>query len=118
MSAMSQPKASDGRFAPPEETSDLLSRVATAWTPGGADLDVEFLSACEADAKAHAGLVSVNRVRLMLAPLNIPPRRWSALWSHYCGTGKPMRRTGRWEPCAGAPNRNDGRPYPLRKWVG
>lgn len=114
----SQPKASDGRFAAPDEDHDLLSRVTLAWQPSGYEILPNFLAACEADAKAHGGVVSVNRVRSMLQTLSIPPRRFSALWSHYTGTGRPMRRTGRWEPCQGGTNRNEGKPYPLRKWVG
>lgn len=113
-------RESDGRFAGPEETFDsgLLDRVAVAWTPGGRDMHEDFLSACKADAEAHAGIVSVNRVRAMCESLNIPPRKWSSLWTHYTGPGRPMRRAGRWEEVRGDGSRNNGKPVPLRRWVG
>lgn len=107
-----------GRFALRAEDADLLDRVATAWTPGGADMETEFLSACRADAKAHCGLVSVNRVRELCKPLNIPPRRWSSLWTHNTGLGRAMRKTKRVDEFRGSPNRNDGKPYFLREWIG
>lgn len=118
MTALAQPKASDGRFAPPYDDQDLFDRVAVAWQPSGDDVHANFLSACEADAKAHAGVVSVNRVRAMLETVGIPPRRFSAMWSHYTGEGRPMRRLPRWEECRGSASRNNGKPYPIRKWVG
>lgn len=107
-----------GRFALSAEDANLLDIVATAWTPGGADMETEFLAACEADAEQHHGYVSVNRVREACKPLNIPPRRWSSLWSHNTGIGRPMRKTRRIDELKGSTNRNDGRPYFLRKWQG
>lgn len=112
-------RETDGRFAMSAEDADLLDRVATAWTPGGKDMETEFLAACEADAKAHCGFVSVNRVRELCKPLNIPPRKWSSLWTHHTGMdGRPMRKTRRIDEFHGAPSRNNGKPYFLREWVG
>jgi hypothetical protein len=108
----------DGRFALRAEDADLLDRVATAWTPGSRDVEQEFLAACKADAQAHAGLVSVNRVRALCASLNVPPRKWSSLWTHYTGAGRPMEKTRRIDEFKGSPNRNDGKPYFLRRWRG
>lgn len=109
-----------GRFATPEpqEHADLLSRVASAWYPSGQDVHANFLAACEADARDHFGLVSVNRVRELLAPMEIEHHQFSALWSHHTGDGRPMRRTGRLEFCSGSTSRNNGKPYPVRRWVG
>lgn len=107
------------RFAPVDsDTADLLTLVADADAPVGRDAVAAFLAACEADAEAHGGRVSVNRVRAALAGEDIPPRRYSALWAHYTGRGKPMVKTGEWETCAGSDSGNDGRPYPVRRWVG
>lgn len=100
------------------DSADLLELVADTENPVGRDVPALFLAACEADARAHCGLVSVNRVRRLLAAEDIPPRRYSALWSHYTGRGKPMVKTGDWEVCTGSTSGNDGRPYPLRRWVG
>lgn len=111
-------RESDGRFAMPAPDADLLDRVAVAWTPGSTDIHREFLAACEADAKAHGGLISVNRVRAMCVPLDIPPRKWSSLWTHYTGLGRPMRKVRRLDEFRDAPSRNNGKPYFLRRWVG
>jgi hypothetical protein len=96
---------------------DLLTLVADTERPVGRDAVAAFLGACEADAKAHNGFVSVNRVRERLAAEQIPPRRYSALWARFTGTGKPMVKTGGWEICEGSTSGNDGRPYPVRRWV-
>lgn len=111
-------RESDGRFAMPAADADLLDRVATAWVPGNRTLREEFLAACKADAQAHAGIVSVNRVREMCKPLNIPPRSWSSWWSHYTGPGQPMRKLRRLDEFRGSTSRNDGKPYLLRRWQG
>lgn len=120
MSAATTERGSLGRWTTPEpqEHADMLSLVATSWQPRGRDVHKNFLSACEADATAHAGLVSVMRVRDLLAPLHIEHHQFSALWSHYTGTGRPMRRTGRLEACHGSTSRNNGKPYAVRRWVG
>lgn len=115
---MTQARVSDGTFAMRAEDADLLDRVATAWIPGGGALEDEFLSACKADAAAHVGLVSVNRVRELCRPLNIPPRSWSSWWSHHTGPGQVMEKTRRIDEFRGSTNRNDGKPYFLRRWRG
>lgn len=105
-----------GRFALRAEDADLLDRVATAWSPGGVSVDENFLAACRADAAAHCGLVSVNRVRELCASLAVPPRKWSSLWTHYTGLGRPMRKTRRIDELHHTSSRNDGKPYFLREW--
>jgi hypothetical protein len=109
-------------FAPVDEpTADLLLLVAGTTTPLGGERYEAFLAACEADAAAHGGLVSVNRVRAAMSVdgrLQLEPRAFSAMWSTATGRGKPMVKTGQWETCAGSSSRNDGRPYPVRRWVG
>lgn len=106
-------------FAPVDDpTADLLALLADPEHPVGRDVPALFLAACEADARAHDGRVSVNRVRARLADADIPPRRYSSLWAHFTGRGKPMRKTSEWETCAGSSSGNDGRPFPIRLWVG
>lgn len=105
-------------------TADLLSGLADPSPIIGADVIDLFLAACEADAATHDGLVSVNRVRTRLADADIPARRYSALWSHYTGKDRPMVKARHedgspmWEVCSGSTSGNDGRPFPLRRWVG
>lgn len=102
-----------------DDTADLLSVLADPHPIAGADATAAFLVACERDADAHDGLVSVNRVRALMAEADIPPRRYSAMWSHFTGEGKPMvKAPGKWEICEGSPSGNNGRPFPLRRWVG
>jgi hypothetical protein len=101
-----------------DETYDLLSLVADPDRPVGRDAVAAFVAACERDARHHGGDVSVNRVRALLAHADIPPRRLSALWAQFTGEGRLMRKTGRWESCAGSTSGNDGRPFPIRRWTG
>lgn len=101
-----------------DETYDLLTLVADPARPVGRDAVVAFLAACKADAHRNGGMVSVNNVRALLADADIPPRRLSALWSQFTGEGRPMRKSGQWEVCSGSTSGNDGRPFPLRWWVG
>lgn len=104
-------------------TADLLERIAEA-DQAAAEA---FLAACRQDAAANDGLVSVNRVRALLADADIEHHRYSSFWSRFTGKGRPMRRaynatpTGAealWEICDGSRTGNDGRPYQLRRWVG
>lgn len=101
----------------PTDEYDLLSVLADPHPIIGADVADLFLQACRRDAMAHNGEVSVNRVRALLADAQIPPRRYSALWSHFTGRGKPMQKTGQWEVCKGSESGNDGRPFPMRRWT-
>lgn len=113
------PVSARPRWAPVDDgTASVLDLIADVKSPVGRDVPALFLAACEADARAHDGIVSVNRVRERLAREDIPPRRYSALWAHYTGHGKPMVKTGDWETCKGSASGNDGRPYPERRWVG
>ena len=109
-----------------DDTADLLTVLADdgSVSPSKAEVRDLFLEACCRDAMAHGGLVSVNRVRDLLADAGIPPRRYSALWSHFTGRGKPLIKATdqygdqRWETCEGSSSGNDGRPFPLRRWTG
>lgn len=99
-----------------DDTADLLTLVADAYTePGRAACDV-FLDACRRDALANDGLVSVNRVRLLVAG-QIEHHRFSGMWSRFTGPGRPMVRDG-WETCEGSTTGNNGKPYPRRRWIG
>lgn len=104
----------------PTTVEGLLRLVADVDRPTGRDAPALFLAACEADARSHGGCVSVNRVRalLELVGADIPPRRYSAMWAVYTGDGRPMLKLPEWEVCSGSRSGNDGRPMPLRKWVG
>ena len=102
----------------PTDAYDLLALVADPDHPVSRDDARAFLDACRRDAMAHDGLVSVNRVRSLLADADIDPRRLSAFWSHFTGKGRPMVRAEGWEVCTGSTSGNDGRPFRLRRWVG
>jgi hypothetical protein len=103
-----------------EETYDLLTAVANPHPIIGADAQTAFLAACRRDAMAHDGEVSVNRVRELLADADIPPQRYSALWSANTGRGKAMERSVRWETIRGSgrTGKNDGKPVRYRIWIG
>lgn len=106
-------------FAPiDEDTNDLLHLVADVDSPIGADAPELFLAACRRDAMAHDGIVSVNRVRVLMAEAQVEPHRYSSFWSAFTGRGKPMQKAEGWETCEGSSSGNDGRPYRLRRWVG
>jgi hypothetical protein len=100
-----------------DETNDLLTLVADATSPIGRDAPDLFLAACRRDAMAHDGLVSVNRVRVLMAEADVEPHRYSSFWSAFTGRGKPMVKADAWEPCEGSASGNDGRPYRLRRWI-
>lgn len=114
MSSFSTP-----RWAP-TSAADLLALVADLNNPTRGAEAAWFLASCHADAENHNWIVSVNRVRMLLAAggLDIEPRRLSSFWSAYTGLGRPMVKSGTWEICDGSPSGNDGRPLPLRLWVG
>lgn len=117
--------------APDQATLDTLAlmaddpRVAT-------DYD-RFLAACEEVARHDQHrLVRVNAVRARLTDgngdLTITPRRLSAFWNKATRQGGAMvklteleaRDLGvlRWDPCEGSPSGNDGKPQPVRRWLG
>ena len=107
----------------PTDQADLLSLVADPDRSTGRDAVAAFLAACEADAAANGGLVSVNRVSAALAEAGIEPHRYSSLWSHFTGRDKPMRKATEddaadpWEIRRGSTSGNNGKPMPLRRWV-
>ena len=112
-------------FAPvDDDTADLLALIANPGHPVGRDAVAAFLAACEADAAAHDGLVSVNRVSAALPDDITSTERYSSLWSHYTGKGKPMRKATTndtpipWEERKGSRSGNDGKPVRLRVWQG
>lgn len=100
-----------------DETSDLLTLVADVDHPVGSDAPGLFLDACRRDAAAHDGIVSVNRVRTLMAEADVEPQRYSAFWAAFTGRDKPMVKTDGWEVCEGSTSGNNGRPFPLRRWV-
>ena len=102
-----------------DETADLLGLIAD---DPRVEADYErFLNACRACADLCSGLVYVNKVRDLLTDdwgdLIIRPQRLSAFWSK---AGREMRfvKTGEWQVCKGSGSGNDGRPQPVRRWVG
>lgn len=97
---------------------DLLDLLADEHTVPGHDAVDLFLDACRRDAAAHSGFVSVVRVRRLLADAQIPPARLSAMWSHWTGAGKPMRRADGFDANDGETTRNGNKVYPRRRWVG
>ena len=102
------------KFAPVDEpTADLLTLVADVDNPVGRDLPALFLAACERDAAAHDGLVSVNRVSAALPEDITSTERYSAMWSHYTGKGRPMVKADGWEIREGSRSGNDGKPVKL-----
>jgi len=119
-------------FAPvDDDTADLLGLIAD--DPRVADDYALFLRACEDAAGMNmAGLVYVNTVRALLTDawdcLVIEPRRLSAFWNKATGRGKPMLKLTEdearelgvewWQICKGSGSGNDGRPQPVRRWVG
>ena len=103
-------------------TMDLLEAIADAERATARDMPAAFLAACEADARAHGGVVSVNRVSAALPEDITSTHRFSALWSHYTGKGRPMRTATTadlahpWEVRQGSRSGNDGKPVRLRIW--
>jgi hypothetical protein len=78
-----------------------------------------FLAACEADAAANGGRVSVSRVSAALPEDITSTERYSAMWSRFTGRDRPMRRLpGVWDMREGSRSGNDGKPTPAREWVG
>lgn len=81
-----------------------------------------FLAACEADARAHGGLVSSQRVREALTAANDPlidaPQRLSCMWTVCTGAGRPMMRLTLTERGTDTKSRNSAKRFPLRRWVG
>lgn len=104
----------------PNNVHELLERVAHGSGSAGRDSATIFLAACYWAAICKDGYVSVNDVRHICDRIgaNIPPRRYSAMWSRFTGPGRPMVKAPGWEQCAGSKSGNDGRPYPVRLWVG
>lgn len=100
------------------DAADLLELVADTERATGRDAVAAFLAACEADARAHDGRVSVNRVSAALEAEGIEHHRYSAFWSHFTGRGKPMVKcSGEWEVRAGSKTGNNGKPFVVRRWV-
>ena len=106
------------------DTADKLALVADPEAAVGRDMVAAFLAACEADARANGGLVSVNRVSAALPDDITSTERYAAMWGHFTGKGKPMRRATTedhphpWEERKGSRSGNDGKPMRLRFWEG
>ena len=79
-----------------------------------------FLNVCEEVALGHDA-VYVNEVRRLLTDSNgdltIRPQRLSAFWRKAELDGH-LARTGEWDICQGSNSGNNGRPQPVRRWVG
>ncbi len=102
--------AQEAATAPDEETHDLLTLLAMD-ERHERDYD-RFLAACRADADAHAGQVSVNRVRSLLSNqygLDVEPRRYSSYWQR-ATKAAVLVNTGEWETCTDTRGRNVGKP--------
>ena len=80
-----------------------------------------FLDACRAVALGYGGDVKVNAVRHVRTDdngdLTIRPQRLSAFWRKAELDGH-LERTGDWDICRGSNSGNNGRPQPVRRWVG
>lgn len=100
------------------ETHAKLHLVADPGSPVGRDAVAAFLTACEADARTHDGIVSVNRVSAALPEDITSTERYSSFWSHFTGKGKPMVKADGWEIREGSRSGNDGKPVRLRRWIG
>ena len=112
-------------FAPVDsDTADLLSLVADTESPVGRDAVALFLAACEADAAANDGVVSVSRVGAALPEDLTSTERYSSFWSAFTGRDKPMRKVTiqdglpLWEVREGSRSGNNGKPFRNRIWVG
>lgn len=103
---------------------DLLALVSDEDRLVGRQSVDAFLAACEADAEAHGGIVSVNRVGRRLEEADIEHHRYSSFWSDFTGKGRPMRKATTddipdpWEIREGSKSENNGKPMRLRVWVG
>lgn len=114
----------------PTDQYDLLALVADEHSPLPSKTDAHtlFLNACERDARDHGGIVSINRVSVLLADAlerdQIEHHQYSALWSHYTGKDRPMRKATErdiespWEIRTGSKTGNNGKPFKLRVWMG
>src|SRR5690348_14404068 len=101
------------------DTHNRLVLVADVTSPVGRDAVSAFLAACEADARANGGRVSVSRVSAMLPEDITSTERYSSFWSRFTGKDRPMRRLkGMWDEREGSRSGNDGKLTPARVWVG
>lgn len=100
-------------------TADLLDLIAEDHR---VDHDYRtFLDACSMAAAGERGIVRVNVVRAVLTDdngdLTVRPQRLSAFWRKAELDGH-LERTGEWAICQGSTSGNNGRPQPVRRWVG
>lgn len=121
--------SAEPRFEPTDQY-DLLSLVVDEHSPLPSKQDAidAFLTACERDARAHDGIVSVSRVadllRDQLEADQIEHHAYSGMWSTYTGKDRPMRKAttadidNPWEVRDGSRSGNNGKPFKLRVWVG
>ena len=101
-----------------EPIGDLLSLIAE--DERHEDDYKRFLAACRADADAHGGKVSVNRVRDALSNefgLEVEPRRYASYWQRATKTGT-LLNTEEWEVSTDTRGRNVGKPQRVREWRG
>lgn len=100
--------------------ADVVTAVAE--TPAHvADPEFElFVDALRADALAHGGYVSQNRVRKAMSNdggLSINPRRYSSFWPRAVREGYLDKRFGE-EPNRDKKGRNLGKKSKVRRWTG
>jgi hypothetical protein len=107
----------------PVPDPDQIALFADNWTSLGKPAAERFREVCEADARAHDGWVSPNRVREAFldggqSDLNV--RQYAALWSTACSPKSGyMVKTEVLEQIAGEGSRgNTNKSLPMRRWVG
>lgn len=101
---------------------DQIALFADDWTALGKPAADRFRDACLADALAHGGWVSPNRVRqafLSGGQIDINPRQYAALWSTACARDGYLTKTDETEQITGLGSRgNTNKSVRLRRWVG
>lgn len=104
--------------ARPVTNPDELALFADDWTALAKPFADAFRDACRADALAHDGWVSPNRVRLaLLEHPDYAPRQFSALWGTACSRDGYLDKTDVWVPIDGDGSRGNGnKSVRLRRW--
>lgn len=104
-----------------EDTYDLLSLVADAYSAPGKVRNEDFRAACLTDAFAHDGWVSVSRVSALMHERHgeIAARSFSAKWAPACGPNGFMDVTDVNDPIDPKHSKgNGGKSTKLRRWRG
>lgn len=108
------------RFEPvDDETGDLLDLIAEDWSPfAQADRD-RVARAIRAEAEAHHGQVSPNRVRHRLAglPVHQHPRPQIVGPTYRRLVGQGYLAVDGWEVSDDTTGRNSGKPHRTYRWL-